>query len=468
MEEKGKVAVKAGIWYTISSFSLKAVAFLSTPIFTRLLSQEEYGNYSNFISWFSILSIIVTLSMSSTLVRAQYDWGEKFKDYISSILVLSSIVTVICYGVVLFRFDYFKTLFAMDPFYIHIMFLSLLVSSGIDIFQVIQIINFRYKTNVFLSMGSTLATILVSVLLVTVCTDKLFGRVIGSQVVTFLVNILLYIYFIRKGHEIKWKYFKYALVICLPYLPHLVAGNLLGTMDRVMIQQYCGASYTALYSLAHQCAIIISTLLNSMNTAFSPWLGEKLHNKMYEDIKSASRGYVMLMVVPAIGLMLISPEILYILGGETYLAAKYVMPPLTLGCVCQFLYTLYVNVEQFEKKTVGMAAATVSAAVINGVLNFILIPRYGYVAAAYTTFIGYLCLLLIHYLLVRRLGFAHIYDTRYILMVLGGMMGVTVLVNMLYQYNIIRYVLIVIYGIVLMIGLWKNRKLILAKIGGRK
>ncbi len=52
------------------------------------------------------------------------------------------------------------------------------------------------------------------------------------------------------------------------------------------------------------------------------------------------------------------------------------MPPLTLGCVWQFFYTLYVNVEQFEKKTVGMAMTTM-AVTVNGVLNYLLVLKLG-------------------------------------------------------------------------------------------
>lgn len=462
--KSGSAAIKAGIWYTVSSFMLKAIAFLTTPVFTRLLTQEEYGNYSNFLSWLSILTFITTLNMSSTLIRARYDFEDDFKDYIFSIMILGSVATLICYGIVLFKVDYFSELFSMGKIYIHIMFLSLLVSSAIDIFQIVQRIEYKYKANVFLSIGSMLATIGVSLLLVFFLPDKLFGRVIGSQLPLFCINVWLYIYYGSKCRRIRLEYWKYALIICLPYLPHLIAGNLLGTMDRVMIQRFCGAEYTALYSIAHQCAIIISTLLTSMNTAFSPWLGEKLHEKKYEEIKQASKGYIMLLIIPAIGLMLVSPEVLYILGGEAYLAAKYVMPPLTLGCVCQFLYTLYVNVEQFEKKTMGMAMATIVAAIINGILNYLLIPRFGYIAAAYTTLIGYVCLLGMHYMLVRRMGLAKIYDTRLVVLVIVIMTMATMVINVLYDFCMIRYVIILVYAVFVMILGWKNRQIIISKV----
>ena len=81
------------------------------------------------------------------------------------------------------------------------------------------------------------------------------------------------------------------------------------------------------------------------------------------------------------------------------------MTPVAMGCVCQFMYTLYVNIEQYKKKTVGMAIASVTAALINYALNALFIPKYGYIAAAYTTLFGYLVLFIIHMLIVKSLGF---------------------------------------------------------------
>ena len=72
------------------------------------------------------------------------------------------------------------------------------------------------------------------------------------------------------------------------------------------------------------------------------------------------------------GIMLIVPEFLLIMGGQSYIEAIYVMPPVAFGCVCQFIYTMHVNIEQFKKKTVGMAIASISAAGLNYLLNMFL------------------------------------------------------------------------------------------------
>jgi len=137
--------------------------------------------------------------------------------------------------------------------------------------------------------------------------------------------------------------------------------------------------------------------------------------------------------------------------------AKPIMIPVAVGCMCQFLYTLFVNVEQFYKKTVGMAIASVSAAVLNYLLNLWLIPRFGYIAAAYTTLAGYLWLLVIHMLLVRKIKKQHVYSYKFVLLVLAGMGLLAVCAALLYTNNIIRYTFILVYMVLLIVVAWKNK-----------
>lgn len=171
--------------------------------------------------------------------------------------------------------------------------------------------------------------------------------------------------------------------------------------------------------------------------------------------------------VRAIGMMLLAPEILFILGGKNYMEAKYVMTPVAMGCVCQFLYTLYVNIEQFKKKTLGMAVASVIAALLNYTLNALLIPQYGYIAAAYTTLAGYIFLLIVHMILVKKIGYAEFYDNKFIILVVIVMCIITLGINCLYENSIIRYIIISILFVSIMVVIfikWENTKQLIKKI----
>lgn len=450
-------ALKSGIWYTVCSFLIRGVFFLTTPLFTRILTQEEYGLFNNFSSWQGILVIIMTFNVKATLISARYDFEKKFDEYIFSILVMSTTSVLVWMGLINIFSSWSERFFAMDNIWLNLMMINIIFSTAFELFQDQQRFLYKYKLQVFLSVLVTLSTVGFSVLLVVIMKDSLSGRIIGSILPNIVVGMILYILFAYKGRRINISYWKYAIKICLPYIPHLLSLTVLGSMDRIMITKFCGASDTALYSLAYNCGCIVSILLTSMNTAYAPWLAEQLHINDIKSIRRFSKIYIGCFVCGAAVIMIIAPEILMILGGKNYLPAMYVMPPVAMGCVCQFLYTMFVNIEQIKKKTVGMAIASVSAAAINYILNLIFIPKFGYVAAAYTTLLGYLWLLVAHMYFVCRLKMSDTYSYRFIIFVVIVMSIFTIGINLLYSNNLARYSFLGLYVLLICVVILINK-----------
>ena len=120
--------------------------------------------------------------------------------------------------------------------------------------------------------------------------------------------------------------------------------------------------------------------------------------------------------------------------------------------------------EQYKKKTIGMAFASVGAALLNYGLNAYFIPIYGYNAAAYTTLAGYMFLLAIHMLLVKRLKLSDVFDNRYILLLVGGMMLLTIGINIVYSNSIVRYIIIAIFLCALTAFAFKKKMLVKSMI----
>lgn len=460
-------AIKSGVWYTAANFILRSIGFITTPIFTRLLSHEEFGLFNNYTSWLSIFTIIITLNLESTFISARYDFEDKFDQYIYSILNLSTLSGLIWLFFANLFIDSFVNIIGLDKKYIEIMIIYLIFLPAVNMFQTRETYLFQYKMSVLISMLTSISTAVLSVILVLTFNNKLSGRIIGSALPTICVGVITYIVLKRLGGKIDFKYWRYALPICLPYIPHLLSMTVLNTFDRVMITRICGPEDNALYSLAYNCGSVVTLLILSLNTAFSPWLGEKLNDGKYEDTRRVSRKYILLFFVLTIGIMLFAPDILLVLGGQSYIQARYVMLPIMCGCAFQFLYTLFVNVEQFKKKTFGMAFASVSAALLNYILNAIFIPKFGYAAAAYTTLAGYLWLLIIHMLMVKRIGYSEAYSYSFIVKISIAIVIITVLFNFVYLNNPLRYVLVAIYMIIIIL-LFKKYKNDLSLLFARK
>ena len=123
-ENKGKsgnIVAKAGIWYTICNFIFRGMAFITTPIFTRLLTKSEVGSFSNMSSWISILTVLTALDLHSSIIRSKLEHEDDIDSYIWSILSMTTFVTIILYVVVFVFQGFFVNLFQMEMKYINIM-----------------------------------------------------------------------------------------------------------------------------------------------------------------------------------------------------------------------------------------------------------------------------------------------------------------------------------------------------------
>ena len=455
-----KKVFNSGIWFTISNFIVRGIGFITTPIFTRLLTKSEYGAYNNFATWMTIILIVTSLNLEASLIRARYDFEKELKNYVSSMMVLSALSTLIWFIVIVLFRNVFVDLFSIDFKYICCMFIYLLFYPAINLFQTMERFEYKYKWTAGISLAVALTTSLLSVVLVYRLTNRLTGRILGYVIPIGVIGLCIIIYFVLSKSQVKIFYWKYALPFTLPFIPHLLAMNLLSGMDRLMIKQYCGSEDLAIYSLAYTCGSIITILVTSINDAFSPWLGEMLSQKNYKALNEISIPYVSVFAYCACGSVLVIPEILLLLGGKVYMDAQYVMPPVAASTILQFIYCMYVNVEQYEKKTKLMAVASVSSVIVNYILNYFFIPRFGYIAAAYTTYASYFVLMFFHMLIVNHIGRSEVYKNKIIIILALIVSIIMFSVTFIMNNFAVRYSIVILYILVGLYLIYKNQDII--------
>lgn len=445
-----KTVVKSAFWYTASNVLIKALSVITIPIFARMLSVDDFGYYNNYTSWLAVMTIVVSLSLEATLINAKKDFEDDLKNYVYSMALLSVLSASIWLVIALIALPFFETTFILQGRYVICIFIYLLFFPCITLFQTWERFVYKYKVTVALSILLSCSVALLSVMGAYFFTDKLAGIIYGRTLPPVLMGLAIVLYLKKEKSCLKLSYWKYALPIVWPYIPHLLAGTVLGAMNKIFITRICGAEANGFYSLAYNVGLVVTIFITSLNGAFAPWLGDNLKNKAYDRIRKVARPYIVLFSLLTVLAALLAPEALFILGGEKYLEAIYVIPPIMISCVFQFIYGLYVNIEQYEKKTVGMAAATISAAVLNIVLDIVFLPRFGYISAAYATVISYIWLLLVHMRLVFKLGFKNVYDNKFNLCGAILVSCFIVLISFCYVYPVIRWSLF--FLIILIIG----------------
>ena len=459
---ENKKAIQAGFAYTIASFLVAGISFITTPIYTRILSVEEYGSFNNFTSWLSILMIVITLKLSASFISARFDFKETFDKYIFSIMTLNVIIVIFCLLIINIFIDFFMKIFDLNRLCINLMLAYILFYEIICIYQAREQFSFRYRNATLISTTVAIATTLLSILCIIKFEDKFIGRIVGYTLPAIVIGAVIYFLFYKKNKGIDIKYWKYAIPITIPYIPHSLSLILLNSMDKIMIIKIWGDAENGLYSLAYTCSSLVTVLMSSINSAYGPWLTNNLNMGEHREVRKVSYVYVLCFMFLVIGIMLVAPEVMLILGGEAYQEAIYVMPPVMMGCAFQLIYTMYVNIEQFKKKTVGMAFASIIAAISNYVLNYIFIPRKGYLAAAYTTLASYIILTVLHILLVKKIKMGNIYNNKFMVCVI--IMGCVLCVgmNILYRNNILRYGGILLYTLLFLILAWKYKEKLLS------
>ena len=389
------------------------------------------------------MTVVVPLCLEATMISAKKDYKYDLTNYVFSLVALNIVSAVFWMILVNSLSEQFEELFLIDIKYINCIIIYCMFYPVVTIFQTWERFIYKYKITVLISIVLAVGVAALSVVMTIVLPDKLNGAIFGRTVPAILIGVALVIWFISKKSKIRIAYWKYAIPISLPYIPHLLAITLLGAVNRIFVIQICGAEANGLYSLAYNCGQIISIFVTSLNNAFSPWLGDKLTERDYDSIRRICKPYLLVFGVSVLLISLLAPEILLVLGGESYIEAVYVIPPVAMGCILQFAYCMYVNIEQYEKKTGGMAIASISAALLDILLCSVLIPRYGYIAAAIATAIAYCWLLLVHYCLVRHIGMQNVYNDRLVICASLFFCALVGICSLLYNYIIIRIILII-------------------------
>lgn len=455
-----KSVFKATSWYLVCDFLIKGIAFITMPIFTRLMNASEIGSFAILSSWISIFSVVVTLNLVQAVFLAKYDYKKDYDEFISTISTLGFLSVVSCYIVIFpFRSDVAHFLcideYALDVMSVHLMFCQM---SSVLLAKYRA--NFEYIKSVLLTIGTTLIVTVSAIICTVVLDDSLKGRIYGTFAPTIIINVCLYIFFLYRKSSFKWEYCKYALAICVPLIIHNLAGNLMHSSDRVMIGKFCSAEDTGLYSVAYSCAMFANVIRNSMVTAWNPWLFDNLNRNDVVVIRKGSYFLLTAFLILCVGIVMFAPEILYILGGNTYVSAKYVVPPVVSAYVFSMVYSLYAGIEQYYKKQKYFAIFAVPCAVFNILLNYLLIPVYGYIAAAYTTMACLALECFLHYVNVHRMNMSHIYNGKFNMLIIILMLGMILMSGGAYRSNMVRYSIILCFFVISIALLMRYKNII--------
>lgn len=403
-----KNAAIASVWYTLGNILIKGINFISLPIFSRIMTTEEFGIYNVFLSYDAILFVIIGMALHSCVRSANFDFKGKIDEFISSISLIYIINLLILSGIVIFIpslttwLDFERKMLLMLVMYAFGSALITLYNNRIAI-------DYTYKKYIIVAALNSLGNVLLSLFFMTTIykSEKALGRIVGATSITFLVGVFILFYFYNLAKpKINYYYWKYAISYSWPIIPHGISQVLLSQFDRIMIKQLVGVRAVGLYSLPGSLKMILIVIIESLSTAWNTWLYEALEKKEKKGIQEYAEKLTLIFIIITVGMLSISPEVIHLVGGIAYDESKFVAIPIILDAYVISMYNIVVPVEYYKKKTIFIMLGTMMAGLLNIVTNYIFIKEYGYVAAAYTTLFSYACYLSLHtFIAYKLIGF---------------------------------------------------------------
>lgn len=389
-----------------AQFLVKIVSFFYTVFLARVLGVDNFGLFTVALSYFSLISAVADFGISRYLIREIARGGKDISTLISNILILR--LTVIAVVFALFSLG----MTFLDPnvdrvFLTLIALLSIFPQSvALTIDGVFVAVN-RIKLAAFGLIFLSVVTALLGVSLVYVGYGAMGAAAslfFGELLYGFFMWFLLWREKIIFRPTVETKILKEIIVGSLPYGLLGILGLLYFKIDTILLSYMRGSFETGIYSIAYKFLEAIIFVPSAISTALFPILA-KLHDSNPDHVKRIYyKGlWVMLFIsLPILlGYVLILPVIINFFLPQ-YIESIFVLQILSLIIPLMFLHTpatvALLSTDKYIKEVIIISFGTLA---FNLILNILLIPQFGYLAAAFITVLSEAVSLLSFYLLLK-------------------------------------------------------------------
>lgn len=435
-----KKLLSNGLLYSIGNILIQGMGFFTLPIYTRLMPKEAFGSFNLFLSWVSILAIILGCQTAGTLSIAKLKYASDYDAYSSHAMSVSLLISTGVGASIYVFSDFFMRLFSCDQTGLLMLVLQSVASYVLGFMGQYFIQKQEATKSLMISAITTFLTIVLSVAFLMTWASPFLARVMGLFISYALVSICSLFYLYRQsGIVFKREYLYATLSWASPLIFQGLGHVLLNQVDRVMIGHFLGIEEVALYSFGYSLGLIIQVILMSMTTVWAPWFFQEKKKKNSE-LSKISHYYIGIGLFLTLGYLTMFPEVSMIMGGKSYATANTFIPYIILAYFFWFLYTYPINIQYYHENTKLIPIGTLFATFVNYVLNVFLIPIYGIMGAAVATLLAYLALFLFQHGISKKVYHYTEVGMRQYVLVSCIAIGYAILMTLWISYPIYRYV----------------------------
>jgi len=382
--------------YTSANLLDAGIPFLLLPLLTAYLLPEDYGKLSLTLVLIKLILPFVGLNIFSAVSVEYFKLSKsEFKKYLSSVIYLPIFSFCLFFLATLFFGQFVANWLDLPQAWIQLIpLIALLHHLPLVLLSLLQAKEKPINYSIF-KIGLTIFNFGLSIFFIVSLKEGWTGRLMGISLAYFIFNGITILILFQKqliSFFLQYKYCKQALLFGIPLIIHSLSGVLISMSDRLFISSFIDNTAVGIYSVSFQVSSIVMLFTLSINKAWSPFLFRKLSEKGngYQ-IKIVKITYYLMLSITAIFILFIifHSTIFDIFIDSKYQRNSSLILILSLGFVFQGFYFLVTNYLFFEKRTSVLSLLTGLSAVCNLVLNYIMIPHFGMIGAAYASCISY-------------------------------------------------------------------------------
>ncbi len=394
-EKYKKLATNTAL-LAMGTFASKLLVFFLMPLYTTILSSAEFG-VADIISQSANLIIpIASVGIYNGLFRFAADKSEDKKTVFSSALfaLLCGLLSFTVLSPLLSLVSYISKYVWLIIIYV--------IAAGVH-YVCSYYLRAIDKTRLFAIQGifNTLMTIILNVVFLVVFEIGIVGYVLSVVIANVLTVIFIFI-FSGIGRDISFHAVKRAKIsellrYSIPLIPATVLWWITDVSDRYLVTYFRGSSENGLYSASYKIPTLITLVAGIFIEAWQfSAIDEKDDeselSKFYSTVFNAFMGVVFLASAVLIFASKLCAKLLF---DDSYFAAWRYIPTLLVATAFMALVSFFGTVYMVKKKSVTSLLTAISGAVINIILNILLIPKYGPLGAAFATAVCYFAVFLI-------------------------------------------------------------------------
>ena len=456
---RARLLVKNFFIYGFGGVISKAIPLIMVPIITRLMPNSFYYGMSDLSNTIiSLFSALAVMGMYDAMYRMFFEKKDEEykKDICSSAFVFTLITSVFVALIMLALQRPISRLFYSDSSYGNLVMLcamSVLIGSTNSIISAPTRMQNRGATYLVTNALSPIIAYSLAIPLL-INGHYLFALPLASVVSALSMEIIFYI-LNRKWFSFKrinWKYVKSMLIIALPLLPNFIIYWVFNSSDRVMISNLIGTDASGVYAVAGKIGQISQLIYIAFAGGWQFFAFSIMRDK--DNVKVISRVFEILAMVSLVTTLLgtsickLGVEILF---EEEYWPCYLCIPYLYLAPLLLMLFQIGSNQFLVIKKTWPNLLILGGGAIINVVLNLVLIPRIGIEGASIATFVGYCISIIVCIIVLLRLKLLEVHWRFLSNVVLFGVIFAIMRMNALtlYYINVPLALLFLAYNVII-------------------